>query len=215
MEISCIPDVPRGFGYKNAWLALSTSDTNAVVRALGLIQTQVANWETGIDAAYQWRSRNEQRVFVTPPLEGWTLAVGIALEEFLETRETLCASIGQWSLEFGEAQLFGTHRVMEAHFWARAQRGHLMRVYSYDGSSGNVYFDSGAQTPEEIALGFNFFDPNAPKANDESYWERADLDSPSESNVMQIAEAWGLSPQKLGQFKQPSVGILGFLPLLS
>ena len=36
----------------------------------------------------------------------------------------------------------------------------IIRVYSYDGSSGNVHFDLNDQTPEEVALGFNFFDPD-------------------------------------------------------
>jgi len=61
------------FGPRTAWLALDTTDTEAVATALGLREVQAATWAEGIDAA------SRASVFVTPPLGDWTLAVGVVL----------------------------------------------------------------------------------------------------------------------------------------
>ena len=67
------PDKPVSFGYKCAWYAMRTNDTDAVVAALRLDGVVASTWKEGVKAAYAGR------VFVTPPLGGWTLTAGWCL----------------------------------------------------------------------------------------------------------------------------------------
>jgi hypothetical protein len=57
-------DSPVPFGYKCAWLAIRTENSQAVVHALGLQNVRKSGWQSGIDAAYSGD------VFVTPPIKG-------------------------------------------------------------------------------------------------------------------------------------------------
>jgi hypothetical protein len=94
-------------------------------------------------------------------------------------------------------QLFATHRVVEAHLWARAIGGSLVRAYSYVGESGEKRVEIGEPTPEEVALDLRFFDPNSPDAEEDGYWEREDLRYPDEEDVMRVAERWSVNPSAL------------------
>jgi hypothetical protein len=94
-------------------------------------------------------------------------------------------------------QFFATHRVVEAHLWARAIGGSLVRAYSYVGESGEKRVEIGEPTPEEIALDLRFFDPNGPDAEEDGYWEREDLRYPDEEDVMRVAERWSVNPAAL------------------
>ena len=69
------PDRPQPFGFKVNWLALKTSDPLAVVDALDLKETTPANWESGLAVVYGY----DPWIFVSPPVGGWVLAVGVSL----------------------------------------------------------------------------------------------------------------------------------------
>jgi hypothetical protein len=69
------PDKPQPFGFKVNWLALKTSDPLAVVDALDLKETTPANWESGLAVVYEY----DPWIFVSPPVGGWVLAVGVSL----------------------------------------------------------------------------------------------------------------------------------------
>lgn len=66
-------------------------------------------------------------------------------------------------------------------------------------------------TPEERTLGFAFFDERCPDAQEDSYWEREDLNYADEMNVMDIARAWSVSPYDLDDYRpsERSLGVLG------
>ena len=199
------PDTPRGFGFKTAWWALPCSDTAAVAAAIGLQDAQPANWQTGVKYAY------DRRVFVTPPVDGWTLITGFRLHRGGDSpREEVIDPLLELSSKFGAALVFASHRVVDYHLWAKAVGGSLVRGYAYLGESGKTLWDEGPMTPEERALGFAFFDERSPEAESESYWERGDLDFPTEMNVMDVARAWSVSPHDLDGYK-PTEQLLGIL----
>ena len=200
------PDDPRGFGFKSTWWSLPTDDTDAVVAAIGLQNAQPANWGTGIEYAY------EQSVFVTPPVDGWTLIAGFRLPPMGEdARAKVIQPLLELSQAFGTALVFATHRVVEYHVWAKAVAGSLIRGYGYLGESGHTFWDEGPMTPEEKELGFAFFDERCPEAEDDSYWEREDLDYADEMKVMDIAREWSVSPDDLEDYRpeERSLGVLG------
>jgi hypothetical protein len=195
------PDLPVPFGPKMAWLALDTTDTEAVAAALSLERARAATWAEGIDAAHQ------TSVFVTPPLADWTLAVGAALFPPDRAETFVKPLLERLSRQFGDAQYFCTHKAVELHLWARARKGRLVRGYGWLGEKGLTLWDEGGQTKEERDLGFRFLDGGAfavePARN-------TNVTHPDEDGVMQLAALWSLDPTTLNeQFKEPVMGLLG------
>jgi hypothetical protein len=202
-----LADMPIGFGYKVAWLAVKTHDANAVVQKIGLRDPKACNWRRGIDLAYA----QEQVVFVTPPLGEWTLALGRVLAEQPDLPANAAAMLRSLGKQFGETQYFMTHRGIDAHLWAKADGETLIRGYGYVGDSGETIWDEGPQTPEEVGLGFSFFDERSPEVEiHPDYWGREDLTYPDESHVMQLAGRWSIDPTKIEeQFSQAGIGVVG------
>ena len=201
MEVA--PRSPVGWGPKCGWLAARTTDPERVIAALSLESVESIDWARGVAAGYA------SRVFVSPPVEGWVLVMSSSFLEGLvdheEAREgadfvsRLSASLDC------EVQYFETHRVIELHTWIRAERGTIVRAYSYIGERGETQLDIGSQSDEEVALGFAFFDEHCPEAESDHYWERDDLTSPTEAEVFALAAEWSLDPGELDQWEDDSV----------
>ena len=183
------PDAPVSFGYKCAWYAMRTNDSDAVVAALGMGRTVESTWGKGIEAAYA------DKVFVTPPLGDWILAAGWCLFYEGETpADSVQPLLTKLSKKFGEAQYFCTYRVPEAHVWAVARAGKLIRAFGYIGERCEITWNVGRPTKAELALGE----------------EALDIPGPDESQVMEIAGAWSINPCEIeSEYTQPSLGRLG------
>jgi hypothetical protein len=158
-----IPDRPVAFGYKQVWLAVRDAEPQVVADIVGVIDRRASTWKEGIDRAYEQgfdRERQEWRkwqdIFVSPRVLGWTLAVGgigaLPAPSMPEWLPWVC----DLSRKLGHVQSFGTHRVSSAVFWAKAERGHVLRAYAY--ADGSTSVNVGDLTPEETSLGFDFLD---------------------------------------------------------
>jgi hypothetical protein len=188
------------FGYKTAWFAVHSSNTDSVVQSLRLSNPVPAKAQFGIDAAYGNGSPDlSRRAFVTPPLGGWMLIMSTGFFDIADAEPAQFPNmVAKLSAELGtEAQFFATHRVVESHLWARAIGGQLVRAYSYVGESGEKKIDIGEPSAEEVALELRFFDPSSPDAEAEGYWDREDLRHPDEEDVMRVAERWSVNPSAL------------------
>jgi hypothetical protein len=170
-----------GFGYKQGWLAVAATDTSPVLTALGLHDLGPTSWRAGIDLAYL----TEDRLAVTPPLSGaggrdWVLVVG---------RELMLAEpvdlVGLSVRLHSEAQLFQTHRVVEAHRWERAVDGRLVRAFEYIGEQGRVPTWLGDPDEVERSIGL-------PAA----LVDEVDI-FVGELDVMRVAAAWSIDPSDL------------------
>ena len=64
-----------GFGYIMNWLAFKSQEPLKVAEKLGIANPRSVDWQTGIDKA------NQNSVFITPPIDGWVLAVGWGLPD--------------------------------------------------------------------------------------------------------------------------------------
>jgi len=206
MSTNVIPDSPQSFGYKMAWFAIQTEDSARVVSAFGLRNAALANWAEGVQAVYS----DLRYAFVTPPIDRWTLVLGLGLpsldsedrtHEFLAFVDTLAAS-------FPDFCYFGTHRVVEFHGWMRVSDGRIQRAYAYLGERGETLHERGRKTEEEMALGLNFFDERSQEAASEGYFEREDLRYPNEEDVMRISAAWTINTQTLDQRAERGTGFL-------
>ena len=180
------PDIPIPFGYKCAWYLVSTSDQAGIAQLIGLRRKRTANWQAGIEAAY------DGEVFISPSVGGWTFIVSTSLAA-VETQmlpNNVRRFLERLSSELGTACFFATHRIVELHVWAKASNGRIERGYGYFGETGEVIWDEGNTTTEEINL----------------------LSDINEEAVMQVARGWAIAPVDLDEVSvDPSVGILGVL----
>lgn len=107
-----------------------------------------------------------------------------------------------------DVQFFASHRVVEAHGWALASQGQLVRRFSYLGEAGEVQANLGELTEGErsdrlaaaavqLPVGPVDFDDEA-------------LELPDEDTVLAVARAWSLDPTALDG-KDDRQGLLGRL----
>lgn len=188
------PDVPQPFGYKSGWLCVRSNDPVQVMSRLGCKHQERATWKLGLEKAGR-----EQMVFVSPCLDGFILVIGLL---GLEKEQLDCFASG-----FEELQYFGSHRVVDYCGWARYQAGHLVRGYAYLGERGEVLWDEGPLTAEEVALGAEEF----PRAGKEIDWEYAGF--PTEETVLDLAAAWGVNVRFTRRQYLPAYGFLCSLSL--
>ena len=200
-----IPDQPISFGYKCMWFAIKSAHTEELVKILNLIDIRPCNWQMGIEKAY------ENSVFITPPINDWTIACGRGLPhgDTKEGIEKVKDILKHLSKEYGEAQFFCTHRVVELHCWIRAVEGNIQRVYSYLGESGENIKIEGDATEFEKTL--HLVDTFSVEAREENYFERDDVTLPDEEIVMRVAENWSINPSTLESRMDvsPGLGLLG------
>ncbi len=200
-----VPDLPIAFGYNSAWLAIRSKSVLEVALALRLRRAEAANWASGLERA------QAGEMFVSPVENGWVLAISTRLPEASQPpgRQRLTRWLTQLSQRFGEAQYFGSNRVVTYQAWARARQGQLVRAYAYSGETGATLWNVGPKTPEEAALGLNFLDEASPDASGEGYRQRAALSYPDEESVLAIARRWSVDTSFSGGPYSPDVGVAG------
>ena len=152
------PDTPQGFGYKVSWFAVRDSDPSAVIDALGLEGAMPANWASGLAAACPdtYAEDADRWMFVSPPVNGWVLAVGSWLpyptgETQHDIGRKFDALFSLLMARCDDVQYFGSNRVSDLAAWGRAVSGKPARLFSY--ADGQVVMNVGDQTPEEAKLG--------------------------------------------------------------
>ena len=200
-----ILDQPISFGYKCMWFAIKSVHAEELIKILGLSNIKPCNWNIGVESAY------EDDVYITPPINGWTIAIGRGLPygDTKEGIEFVKSILQKLSRDYGEAQFFCTHRVTEYHCWIKADEGNIQRVYSYLGESGENIMIEGEATDFEKTL--HLINTFSDEAKEKNYFERADINLPYEETVMKVAENWSINPSTLESRNDimPSLGLLG------
>lgn len=205
------PDAPRAFGAGMAWLAVRTRDSTELMTALRLADVEAANWDTGLGTVYD-TELGHGRVFLTPPVNGWSFAVGTALPMALgagySDRVTpLLLDLGR---RFIEVQYFATFPDIDHFAWARMIDGKLVRAFAV-GDEG-ILLAKGKPTREEKALGLKLVEQRSSRGRkgDEGSGE---LDYPTEGHVMHLAARWSLDPTTLTSDVGPAaLGWIGRAP---
>ncbi len=205
------PDTPAAFGYGMAWLAIRTRDTAAVVDALGLQEATPCNWDAGIGTVYDARL-GDSHVYVTPPVSGWTFAVGLTLpfpagRAFADKCTPLLVGLGG---RFIEIQYFFSYPPIDVFAWARVIDGRLVRAFAV-GDEGIVW-NKGKPTKEERSLGLKLFELRGVRGRHGDAGGEMIL-HPTEDHVMRLSQRWSLDPTKLAaDSAQPALGIIGKAP---
>lgn len=201
--ISSMNDSPIGFGYKTSWFAIKANSPKDVLASLGLSALNESNWENGINNSYG------NLAFITPSIDGWVLITGTKLvtADSKKNINKISNTLNTLSEEFGEAQFFSTHRVVEFHCWIKSINGKTNRVYSFLGEANENIAVSGL--PSVFEKRYKLVNSFLPEAKAEEYWESENLTYPDEDLVMQIAGDWSINPSILDANKTiTSLGVL-------
>lgn len=206
------PDAPRAFGYQMSWLAIRTRDIDRVIERLGLGEPIHANWDNGVGMVYS-DAEGESSIFVSPPVNGWTFVVGLALPQplgraFVDKTVPLLLDLGS---QFIEVQYYLAYPALDCFAWARVIDGKLVRAYAI--TDEGVVWNKGKPTKEEKTLGMKLYEVRGVKKRRGSAEGELVL-YPTEQHVMQVAAKWSLDPTKLDTMPlPPAQGVLGRAPV--
>lgn len=206
------PDRPAPFGYKMAWLALKTRDTQLVIEQLGMHEVRACNWQCGIGTVYDGEL-GDSHIYISPPVEGWTFVVGLPLPHpmgraFADKCTPLLLDLG---LAFEDVQYYFTYPLIDFFAWARVKDGRLVRAFAI-GDEGIVW-NKGRTTREEKALGLKLFELRGVRGRKGDAGGEMIL-YPTENHVMQIASGWSLDPTRLADAAaETSIGFVGHAPV--
>jgi len=198
LGVKAMPDAAKAWGYKTAWLAMRSSSSQDVARALvtcGLAKGNPApcNWDSGWKRAM----RAGRWMFVTPPLQGhvFVLECWVADADMSGKLAKLSATLGT------TVYAFLSHRGVTAAGWVVAEAGAVRRAWVV--TDGEVVLQQGEPTAEEKALKLDF----AAEPEDEDS-EEAWAAVRSESTVVELARRWTVDPTKLEGKGGPTAGFL-------
>ncbi len=209
-----VSDDPVIFGYKAAWLAIKSKDTQAICDSMQLVDCTAANWEKGVQTALEG-SGQKFPVYVTPPVAGWTLVLlGLNLvADNAQTTQQIETLLCKLSDAFGECQYFGSYRVVDYTAWFKAIDGEIVRGFSF--ADGEYHANSGKTTQTELDIGLgdisglsiqelNSLGPIPDDPNGVTRW-------PNDNDPLLIAEKWSINPLKINLVEdvEKGVGTLG------
>lgn len=205
------PDRPHPFGYRMSWLAIRSRDTAAVIERLGLQACESANWKSGLGAIYDTQLGGS-RIFVTPPVNGWTFVVGSALpspmgRRFIDKSVPFLLDLGD---RFVEVQYYSNHAGIDYFAWARVIEGRLVRAFAINDEG--VIWNRGKPTKEEKAMGLKLFEVRGVRGRKGDAGGEILL-YPTDQHVMQLAAKWSVDPTCLAAIAAaPANGVIAFAP---
>ena len=205
------PDTPRAFGRNMAWLAIRTRDTARVLGVLGLGATERSNWRCGIGAVYD-AAESDGQIYVSPPVNGWTFVVGLALPQplgraFADRSTPFLLELGK---QFIEVQYYLTCPAIDYYAWARIVDGKFARAFAV--SDEAVLWNKGRPGKDEKALGLQSFELRGVSGR-QGDAGGALLLHPTEDHVIRLAARWSLDPTKLDSAAvAPALGVIGLAP---
>lgn len=206
------PDGPAAFGLRMAWLAIKTNDAARVAEVLNLDAIERANWRTGIGTVYDDRLA-QGRVYLTPPLNGWTFVVGLSLPQPLGRGfvDKCTPMVLDLAAAFPEAQYFLCHPPVEFFGWVRVADGKLVRAFAI-GDEG-IIWNKGKASKEERGLGLKLGEVRGVKSRKADVGEAMPV-YPTEAQVMHLASCWSLDPTSLaGNRSDSGIGYICATPM--
>lgn len=135
---------PAPFQMPTRWLAVRSTNTTAVTEACGSKESAPAVWSESLSRA------RERTIFVSGPVDGWTLLIGAGLPDPSVDADRLYHFLRRVSGAVGEAHFFSSDRVLNFHAWARLDDGRVTRAYAW---AGDTLWNEGRMTLEERELG--------------------------------------------------------------
>lgn len=198
------PDLPLPFGQRIGWIAINTTNTRRVARVLGVSKREWANWRDGLETVHNPRL-SHGKIFISPPLNGWTFVIGSAIPFPTGTRQSdnCLRLLSGLADKFEDVQYYFADEELGFFAWARLRRGKIGRAFAW-GDEG-IIWNRGRATQEERALGLKPLEPQTAKVEERSS-ALTRLVYPNEDHVHSLAGAWSINPMDI-KFMEAAPGI--------
>ena len=131
------------FPAPSRWLAVKSMNTDYLRDILG-VSDSPNSWSDALS-----RSR-EKRLFVSPPVDGWTLVIGAGIPDPVVDIDASFRFLLNLSKAVGEIQFYHMDRVLNFHGWALLREGRVVRAYEW---AGETLWNEGRTTLDERLLG--------------------------------------------------------------
>ncbi len=185
--------------WPGCWLAIHGHNRRAVQSALRLRNPQACSWLEGL--------AGEQEIFISPPVEGWTLVTGTALPEPWDDVDACFRFMVDLSRKVGSVQWFSASRLSLHHAWIKADNGRIERAYAW---AGKTLWNQGPETAAEKELGLKCYGYTDPL--EASPWAQPDELRMNVEKVPLLAARWGFDPRWIDEHSIKQLcGIVGNL----
>jgi hypothetical protein len=129
-----------------AWLAIRSTDSKAVLTAMGLSYPVPCSWKEGITG--------ERELFIGTPVNGWILVTGSRLPQPGRDVDACFHFLVRLSRALGHVQFFMADAVRRHHAWVRVENGMVTRAYAW---VNETVWNQGPKTLAEIELNMKCF----------------------------------------------------------
>ena len=168
------------------WLVIKSRSLLAVQSALGLHNVKPCRWAEGLAA--------EARLFISPPVDGWVLAVGSGIPDPTEDADACFRFVTEISRKLGQVQLFKASRLLNHHAWVQARSGKIVRAYAW---AGRTVWQQGLRTAAEKELKLKCYDYFSCPEPD--FFSLSDPLSSNVEKVPLLAARWSFDPGRLDE----------------
>src|SRR5213592_2566113 len=157
------------FHCPNRWLAVKSNNPQAVQKALGLHNPKPCSWTEGMARV------SDQKLFVSPPVNGWVLVVGSLLPDSSEDVDACFRFLHRLSRELGEVQFFSVNLAVGHHAWA-----------------GETLWNQGRKTWGERKLGLKCFEYF--EGDSRMHFAQLEPVRANAEKVLSLASLWSVDP---------------------
>ena len=193
--------IPNNLNSPEQWLAIRSGNVAAIQETLGLSNPQRCTWKDGFAIS------GVEKLFISPPVNGWILVVGPALPAPEEDVDFCFHFISHISKRLGHVQFFSVNGALNHHCWVRAHTGRIERAYAW---CGETQWNQGPVTPEESVIGMECHKYGI-SIEDLDPKQITQL-SNNTVNIPQLAARWSINPDALSpEIFTKSSGITGEL----
>jgi hypothetical protein len=181
------------------WLAIRSTDSDAVLAALGVSNPVPCPWREGI--------AGERELFIGPPVQGWIMVTGSRLPQPGQDVDACFYFLVRLSRALGEVQFFMVDTVQHHHGWARLENGMVTRAYAW---VNETVWNQGAKSLAEVELNMKCFSYGESTGADD--WTTAEIAAANVEKVPALAARWSFDPAFVNDHGHiPADGVAGTL----
>lgn len=197
--------MPFLFDRPSRWIAVRCSNIVKVQTALALDNPTPCSWSEGFSKL------QDRKLFISPPVKGWSIIVGQNLPEPADDPDRLFHFLMRLGGQLGSVQYFCANRVLNYHAWVRIENNRIFRAYAW---AGETLWNQGDITAAEKELElkiYNYCESPLPFP-----FTARDCHMANTEKVLQLAARWSVDPMALNNNNlRGTLGIAGDLRLQS
>jgi hypothetical protein len=188
-----------GWKRPGCWLAINNRNLRAVQSALSLHNPKPCSWAEGLSG------EGGQKLFISPPVDGWVLVMGAALPDANDDVDACYRFLTDLSRKLGHVQFFQANSVVDHHAWARLESGRVVRAYAW---AGTTLWNQGEKTAAEGELRMKCRDYAEPP--DPLTFDTPKGAATNSEKVHLLAASWSVDPDEIDeQSLEREWGIVG------